>query len=320
MRILITEEQLNRIVLEQSKNDTATNIEPKVLDDKTNTLKKQMKGEKIGQVQKCIGLKGKDGKLLITNFFGNYTEQLVKKLYPEYDASVGITQTLYNKIINNCNKISSKNTAQSTKMSGTTSGTTNLKTSGNISFPNIVDLAVKHIEGGYYNPAFKIGGMGDSGETMFGMDRKHGTDFTNSSAGREFWGLIDADRRKNSKKWKYLYTLQDNPDLANKLKTIIGNNWLAPNYEDSTKRYLTPEAKKVVDSDPKLKFHMSYGLWNGIGWFNKFAQKLNNAINSGVTDSEKLHNVALNSRIQSGNKLITKGGRKIQNDIFPEIA
>jgi hypothetical protein len=65
---------------------------------------------------------------------------------------------------------------------------------------------------------------------------------------------------------------------------------------------------------------MSYGLWNGIGWFNKFAQKLNNAINSGVTDSEKLHNVALNSRIQSGNKLITKGGRKIQNDIFPEIA
>jgi hypothetical protein len=188
-----------------------------------------------------------------------------------------------------------------------------------IGFPKIVDLVIKHIEGGYYHPAMKISGMGNSGETMFGIDRKNSPEFTKSSAGQQFWGLIDSDRRKNPKKWKYLYKLDDNPTLANQLKTIIGNSYLSTNYENFGKSYLTPEAKRVVDNNSKLKFHMGYGTWNGIGWFQKFAKAINNAVASGTRDPKTLESIALNSRIKSGNRLIAKGGNEIASKVFPEI-
>ena len=189
-----------------------------------------------------------------------------------------------------------------------------------IGFPKIVDLVIKHIEGGYYNPSMNISGMGNSGETMFGIDRKNSPDFTKSSAGQQFWGLIDNDRKKNPKKWKYLYKLDDNPTLANQLKTIIGNSYLSPNYESFGKSYLTPESKKIVDNNPKLKFHMGYGTWNGMGWFQKFAKAINKAVANGTNDPKTLENIALNSRIKSGNKLIAKGGNEIASKVFPEIA
>jgi hypothetical protein len=188
-----------------------------------------------------------------------------------------------------------------------------------IDFLKIVDLVIKHIEGGYYHPSMKKSGMGKSGETMFGIDRKNSPEFTKSSAGRQFWGLVDNDKSKNPKKWKYLYTLDDNPTLSNQLKTIIGNSYLSPNYENFGKSYLTPEAKKVVEDNSKLKFHMGYGTWNGMGWFRKFAKAINDAVAGGTRDPKTLESIALNSRIKSGNELIAKGGNKIASKVFPEI-
>ena len=39
--------------------------------------------------------------------------------------------------------------------------------------------------------------------------------------------------------------------------------------------YLSPEARKIVESNPNLMFHFVYGTWNGPGWFRKFAMKIN---------------------------------------------
>jgi hypothetical protein len=154
-----------------------------------------------------------------------------------------------------------------------------------ISFDKIVTLTIDNIEGGYYNPNTHYdSGMGSSGETMFGMDRKHGSDFTKSSAGRLFWSLIDNDRKINPKKWKRYYKLDDNTQLKTKLIQIITNNWLIPKYETLTSRYLTKEAKNIVDKDGFLKYHFSYAIWNGEGWFKKFANVINKILNSGYND------------------------------------
>ena len=75
--------------------------------------------------------------------------------------------------------------------------------------------------------------------------------------------------------------------------------------------YLTPEALKVVENDPRLTFHFSYAVWNGPGWFKKFAEKINQAVASGITDSDKLVDIALKSRTGSSVKLIREGGEKI---------
>lgn len=192
------------------------------------------------------------------------------------------------------------------------------KNTKELPFETITDLTINHIEGGYYNPKFKKN-MGSSGETMFGMDRKHGVDFTNSSDGKRFWSLIDTDKKKNPKKWKYLYKLDDNLSLKNELINIVTNQFLKPNYKEFSERYLEPTAKEIVDNDPRLKFHMSYGVWNGEGWFERFANVINNTIKKGNTDVDKITDVAINSRIKSGNKFIANKGHKIKNEIIPLI-
>ena len=77
-------------------------------------------------------------------------------------------------------------------------------------FNTIVEDVINNLEGGYYHPDMVKDGrlkssntMGDSGETMFGMDRKYGKDFAKSAAGVEFWGIIDDADAKNKWKWNY---------------------------------------------------------------------------------------------------------------------
>ena len=190
--------------------------------------------------------------------------------------------------------------------------------SKDLSFNKITSLTINNIEGGYYHPNFGSKGMGKSGETMFGMDRKHGVDFTNSTAGTKFWQLIDNDKKLNPKKWVYLYTLHDNLKLRLDLINLISQYWLQPTYESYTKKYLTPEAKEIVDKTPKLKYHMSYGVWNGEGWFRRFAKKINDAISNGEKNIENLFKLSIMSRLNSGNSIIAKSG-KIISDVISKI-
>ena len=195
------------------------------------------------------------------------------------------------------------------------SDVTNLPTkstlpSGKVDFDEVTKQVVDKVEGGYYNPKWHYkSAMGDSGETMFGIDRKHGGTLNTSSAGVQFWNLID--KNKNKSEWKHGYR---GGQLEGQLLDLV-SQIMQPHYETLAKKYLSPEAKSIVDNDKRLLFHFIYASWNGSGWFQKFSKKFNNSVDSGITNPDELVKVAIDSRIDSGNKLIAQGGRKIDSFI-----
>lgn len=183
------------------------------------------------------------------------------------------------------------------------------------SFEKIAKDLIDNIEGGYYHPIMLKGGrgypkgsraMGDSGETMFGIDRKHGAEINTSSEGRQFWGLIDAANA--SKKWPWLYM---GGPLESPLKNLA-SKMIKNNFNKFSNRYLSDEAKKIVLSDEGLLTHFAYATWNGPGWFNRFAQNINSQVSKGVTDPQKLLAIGLKDRKNSGNKLISSSAEKIE--------
>jgi hypothetical protein len=160
-------------------------------------------------------------------------------------------------------------------------------------FRQVTDKIIEKLEGGYYNPAWHYkSGMGRSGETLFGLDRKHGGTLNTSSEGREFWRLVD--QNKNKEVWKHYYmpTGSLNEKLRNLLSIILGRS-----YEEYSRKYLKPESRKIVESDPRLKFHFAYATWNGPGFFQKFANRLNQRIeNQNILDPTKLFKLSMQDR------------------------
>lgn len=181
------------------------------------------------------------------------------------------------------------------------------------SFQEMVDLVIDKLEGGYYHPRkHKSSGMGDSGETMMGIDRKHGGTINTSPEGKEFWKIIDdagASRPDSLGGWKWNYK---GGNLEPKLKGIVGKI-IEKKYNDYSSRYLLPETKQIVDDNPGLLFHFLYAVWNGPGWFKKFAEKVNEQVKKGESDPKKLYMTALQSRLKSGNTLIARSGQKIDD-------
>lgn len=189
-------------------------------------------------------------------------------------------------------------------------------------FKTVTQLVIEKLEGGYYNPAWHSTGdarYGSSGETMFGIDRVAGGSINDTTAGKKFWGIID--KVKTPKTWKWNYK---GGDLAPQLKDLVVEI-MYPVYENNAKNYLTPQSKAIVDSDNRLLFHFIYASWNGAGWFKKFASDINKAVSIGITDTDKLSQIAIDSRTKEGlksgskpNSLIAQGGRKIA-DLFSSL-
>jgi hypothetical protein len=182
-------------------------------------------------------------------------------------------------------------------------------------FKTVTQLVIDKLEGGYYNPLWHSVGdsrYSKSGETMFGIDRKAGGKINDTTAGKEFWGIIDKAKTPQTWKWNY-----KGGALAPQLKNLVVDI-MYPVYERNAKNYLTPQTKAIVDSDSRLLFHFIYGSWNGTGWFKKFATDMNKAVASGITDTDKLSQVAIDSRTKEGlkegsspNSLVKQGGNKI---------
>lgn len=184
-----------------------------------------------------------------------------------------------------------------------------------LEFRDAVETITNKLEGGYFHPYMKASNpskfawMGDSGETMFGMDRKHGRQESNSSAGVEFWSLIDSEDAKRN--WKYGYALEDNPTLRDRLLDLV-TQIMEPSFIELSNRYLSDEAKNIIMSDPKLYFNFAYASYQGSGWFQKFAKKFNKKVEDGVTDIDELRDYALQIRRESGNNIISGSGNKIE--------
>ena len=172
-------------------------------------------------------------------------------------------------------------------------------------FDKEVDKVIDNLEGGYYHPNMKKSNMGKSGETMMGMDRKYGVGFTQTSAGKEFWKLIDDAKTKNNWVWNYM-----GGPLESRLRKLVVK-MIQPEYEKLSNNYLSKEAREIVNKSPNLMFHFIYATLNGPKWFQKFADKINEAVNNGVTKISDLESIAMKSRKESGNSTIASGGQKI---------
>jgi peptidoglycan hydrolase-like protein with peptidoglycan-binding domain len=172
-------------------------------------------------------------------------------------------------------------------------------------FETMTKIIVDNIEGGYYNPEWHYQtDMGRSGETMFGMDRVHGSGLFTSGAGKEFWKLIDKNKSKNV--WKHYY--KGGP-LESRLLGLV-TNIMTKHYQELSNRFLSDKSKKIVESNNGLKLHFYYASWNGSGFFQQFAKKINQAVDDGIESPEKLLSIAINSRLnmtsmkKSGEKLL----------------
>lgn len=200
--------------------------------------------------------------------------------------------------------------------------TVNQTSLSNSVFSNMVNKIIDTFEGGYYDDDWHLQGMGDSGETMYGIDRKHGPE-SKTGVGLEFWKLIDDDKSKNPECYKLEYDPAKgkgkcyNPTLSNQLKQKI-EQMMRPQYDDLSKRFLTPEAKQIVDSDNNLLFNFTYAVWNGSGYFQDFAKYINGLVKSGEKNpkvlSQKLIDYRKNysSRSSFANNLVRRSGREME--------
>jgi hypothetical protein len=185
-------------------------------------------------------------------------------------------------------------------------------------FGTVVATVIDKLEGGYYHPDMLKDGRvkdsryGSSGETMMGIDRVAGGTINTTETGKQFWSLIDNVNARSSWTWGYR-----GGELESQLRTLAGQI-IYPVYNRNSQNYLSSQARALVESDGRLLFNFIYASWNGSGWFKKFASDMNEAVASGVTDTNQLCRVAINSRVNEGltkgsepNSLIAQGGKKI---------
>ena len=135
----------------------------------------------------------------------------------------------------------------------------------------------------------------NSGETMFGIDRRSGQ-WDNTPKGREFFELIDSEKENYENMEEFCQTWRWNYNggtLQSELKSRAGDLMLTV-YENN-KDVFTPEALEEVESNKRLLFHFAYACWNGSGVFQSFAEDINDAVESGLSGDE-LVNVAIESR------------------------
>jgi hypothetical protein len=88
---------------------------------------------------------------------------------------------------------------------------------------------------------------------------------------------------------------------------------IKPEYDSLSSKYLSSEAREIVKKSPDLTFNFIYATWNGSGWFQTFAKKINDAVSKGITNPSELTKIAIDARIKSGNSVIAQTGKKMSD-------
>ena len=181
--------------------------------------------------------------------------------------------------------------------SSTSDGKSSSNTSGSVAskWDNVTKKVIDNFEGGYWNywecknhPWHSM--YSKSGETMFGLDRKAGDIENLGPDGKEFFRIIDEEKKKLGmsdfcSKWTYNYR---GGELEERLKDLA-SKIMYNQYEKNMSNYVKdPETKKRIEGNEGLLLHMSYATWNGPGHFQKFAKKLEDAVKEGKSDEELL--------------------------------
>ena len=266
------------------------------------TLKKN--GQRVDPLQylgKSIG--AFDSQTYISDFSGNatITVNMVKELILDLK-SKNITSDDLKQLIDTSKSLSS--------LEGISAN----------DFDKIMNVIIEKLEGGYYHPDMLKDGrvkdkrFGNSGETMFGIDRKAGNWESRSSKGREFFSILDSvNARKN---WNHNFMGGSYRPQLQKLATEM----IKEEYISNSNKYLSKESQSIVNSNPKLIFNFIYATYNGPGWFQKFAKLINQMVESGTTDPQILSKSLIDRRKYSENSLIAQSGKKIEKIVGSDIA
>ncbi|MFA6066893.1 MAG: hypothetical protein WC707_06955 [Candidatus Babeliaceae bacterium] len=178
-------------------------------------------------------------------------------------------------------------------------------------FNSITGFIIDNFEGGYFHQnMIRSGEIKDphnyyatSGETFLGIDRKNF--YSPSPSFAKFWQMID--NAGASTNWRYNYK---GGSLYAPLKKLVGE-FMQPIYENWMLKKLTPKARQIIESDDRLVFTFIYLVWNGSGWFNKFAAIMNDKVAKGVTNPDALVKAASDYRISTGNAIMIKANKEI---------
>jgi hypothetical protein len=222
----------------------------------------------------------------IDNFFDDEDDDVKKDT--NVDSKESGIENKVNSVDSEVKKGSSKNFSQSSDIPN--------------DFNGMTELVIDVFEGGYYNPDWhRKSAMGDSGETMFGIDRKHGSYLERTPEGSEFWKLVDDNKAEFDKSdgklktWGHGY---DGGNLKNRLLKLV-SKMMQRAFEKNMDNNFDSETKKIILSDKGLKFNFYYATWNGSGYFRDFASKIKTAIKNGVTSPMELREIAIDARRKS---------------------
>jgi len=211
-------------------------------------------------------------------------------------------------------------------------------------FEELTAIIIEKIEGGYFHPSmFEDGRLAatekhlfifkTSGETMFGMDRKNNTSFTNSPEGKEFWSIIDSyNPNSGANKWSNEYGLEDQPDVKKKLINLLIKH-TKEEFEQDLRRYVKNENfRKLIPTDARLYFNFIRASFNGSGWFQKFGAAMTADYEAGMTDTTELTKRFIYYRLNPaivwppdsymgnlGYTLIRRGGNKTAKLVGVEV-
>jgi hypothetical protein len=190
----------------------------------------------------------------------------------------------------------------------------------------LVQAIVDYLEGGYYHPVHAYDSKTktlkssysiykNSGETLYGIDRYAGNteglrQGPKDATGIEFWAAVDAisgygkygnaARYYKTKNWKIkeyppiktAWNHYDKPKKSDKGYDTLQKNlqkYITSQYKSFFKSYFgNHPVGKLVENDGRLKFMYYRATWNGVGFFQNYANNLKLVYDSGVTDINKL--------------------------------
>jgi hypothetical protein len=172
-------------------------------------------------------------------------------------------------------------------------------------FVGLTKVVIDNLEGGYYHPdmlsLFNVRSQAvlkASGETMFGLDRKHGIQLAKYPEWNLFWAAIDKNRHNFPTRWKHEYRGGEIESELKMLASVIMYKW----FQYLAKKYILVGSLDEIENDERLIIHFSYASWNGEGWFKKYATALNNAILKYTNNKEMIFNEAFKERLYATNK------------------
>lgn len=191
----------------------------------------------------------------------------------------------------------------------------------------ITDKVIDNFEGGYWNndktqPADKICSnhpyaamYANSGETMFGLDRRAGRIDQIKPYGEQFFAIIDAEKARLGSDFcnVWVYNFRGG-DKEEELKTLAAKVTYDL-YQKYANSYLSNKSRKIVESSKRLLFHFAYAVWNGPAFFKNFAKVIDNGVAQGKSIEQLVDDSIAARNARFGGTDWAKANSKVVNII-----